>query len=382
MILDRYLLRLWLGPFIGGLIMVLGVLLLGRALKLLGTVSDSGEAWSLVAQLLVLTMPYFLLLTVPMAFFLSLQNTIAGLQQSSEMDALRASGISYTRMFRSFFGLIVLLWLALTYTSMSLLPQGQLGFNNVLAKMYAMTGVVSFAPQRFTEGFDGVTVYVDGEDDTGIYHGVILEDNRDNISVVYTARTAEFIMSGNALALRMNNGVRLEGSGADQRMLAFDSYRVAIPVSAGKWDERISGNHVTMMTMSELWQSVQHDKEGALAEWNRRWLLPTTVIVLFFFALPLSITQKRSGKAGSMVAGIALLIAVYNLQLMLHRQVNVGAMPGWTMWAAQSVMLAIGVFLWRRVEIDRMPKLFSVVGEWLYLLRQQLNHRIAHRWSK
>jgi len=383
MILDRYILRLWLGPFMGGLILVLSVLLLGRALKLLGTVSDSGQAWLLIGELLVLTMPYFLLLTVPMAFFLSMQNTIASLQQSSEMDALRASGISYTRMFRSFFLVVALLWLGLTFSSMVLLPQGQLGFNNILAKVYSLKGAITFSPQRFTQGLDGVTVYVDGEDQGGSYHGVILEDHRDGVSVIYTAKSAQFIMSGDYLELRMNSGVRLEGMGADQRMLTFDHYQVTIPVSEGNWQERQSGDHVTMMTMTELWQSIQAlAKPEAVAEWNRRLLLPTTVLILFFFALPLSLTQKRSGKAGSLIAGIALLVLIYNVQLLLHRQVSQGAFPGWTMWAAQVVMLALGAFLWIRVEADRMPRVFSLISEWIYLLHQAFIHRVAHRWVK
>ncbi|ATX79586.1 LPS export ABC transporter permease LptF [Mariprofundus aestuarium] len=383
MILDRYILRLWLGPFMGGLILVLSVLLLGRALKLLGTVSDSGQAWLLIGELLVLTMPYFLLLTVPMAFFLSMQNTIASLQQSSEMDALRASGVSYTRMFRSFFLVVALLWLGLTFTSMVLLPQGQLGFNNILAKVYALKGAITFSPQRFTQGFDGVTVYVDGEDQEGIYHGVILEDHRDGVSVIYTAKSAQFIMSGDYLELQMNSGVRLEGKGADQRMLTFDHYQVTIPVSEGKWRERKSTDHVTMMTVSELWQSVQAlAKPDAVAEWNRRALLPSTVLILFFFALPLSLTQKRSGKAGSLIAGIAVLVLIYNVQLLLHRQVSQGAFSGWTMWAAQAAMLALGAFLWKRVEADRMPRVFSLLSEWIYLLHQAFIHRVAHRWVK
>jgi len=383
MILDRYILRLWLGPFMGGLILVLSVLLLGRALKLLGSVSDSGQAWLLIGELLVLTMPYFLLLTVPMAFFLSMQNTIASLQQSSEMDALRASGISYTRMFRSFFLVVALLWLGLTFTSMVLLPQGQLGFNNILAKVYALKGAITFSPQRFTQGLDGVTVYVDGEDQEGNYHGVILEDHRDGVSVIYTAKSAQFIMSGDYLELRMNSGVRLEGMGADQRMLTFDHYQVTIPVSEGNWQERQSGDHVTMMTVTELWQSIQAlAKPEAVAEWNRRLLLPTTVLILFFFALPLSLTQKRSGKAGSLIAGIALLVLIYNVQLLLHRQVSQGAFPGWTMWAAQVAMLALGAFLWIRVEADRLPRVFSLLSEWIYLLHQAFMHRVAHRWAK
>lgn len=379
MVLDRYILRLWLGPFAGGLLLVLAVLLLGRALKLLGAVSDTGGAWLLIAELLVLTMPYFLLLTVPMAFFLSMQNVIASLQQSSEMDALRASGISYRRLFRSFFVLIALLWLGLSYTSMVWLPQGQLGFNNILLKIYSMKGVIAFSPQRFSEGLDGITVYVDGEDDQGVYQGVILEDRRDNVSVIYTAESARFEMSAGHLALKMSNGVRMEGEGADQRMLAFDQYQVAIPMPEGRFKRQSSSDHVNLMTPAELWQALDDGGHTAVAEWNRRLILPTTVLVLFFFALPLSLTQKRSGKAGSLVAGIALLMLLYNVQLMLHRQVNLGAFPGWTMWAGQAGLMALGIYLWRRAEMDRPPKIFNQASEWLYLLHQTIMHRLALR---
>ena len=380
MVLDRYILRLWLGPFVGGLVLVLSVLLLGRALKLLGAVSDTGGAWLLIAELLVLTMPYFLLLTVPMAFFLSMQNVIASLQQSSEMDALRASGISYRRMFRSFIPLVGLLWLGLTFTSMIWLPQGQLGFNNILLKIYAMKGVISFSPQRFSEGFDGITVYVDGEDADGAYRGVILEDRRDNVSVIYTAESARFEMSSGHLALKMSSGVRMEGEGADQRLLAFEQYQVAIPMAEERFRQQSSSEHVNLMTPLELWQARSAESSQlAVAEWNRRLILPTTVLLLFFFALPLSLTQKRSGKAGSLFAGIALLMLIYNVQLLLHRQVNIGAFPGWTMWVGQGAMLALGIHLWRRAEMDRLPKLFSQAGEWLYLLHQGIMHRLAFR---
>jgi len=382
MTLDRYMLRLWLGPFAGGLILILGVLLLGRTLKLLGTVSESGQAWLLIGELLSLTMPYFLLLTVPMAFFLSMQYSITSLQQSSEMDALRAAGISYRRMFRGFFVLAVLLWGALTYTSMQMLPASQLGFNNMLSKIYALKGVITFSPQRFTQGFDGVTVYVDGEDDQGTYHGVILEDHRDGASVIYTAQSARFDMLDNRLALHMNQGIRFEGLGADQRSLSFERYQVAIPISDGKWIQRNSSDHVTMMTPPELWQAVLKDAPGAIAEWNRRLLLPTTVLILFFFALPLSLTQKRSGKTGSMIAGIALLVIIYNLQLLFHRQVNQDVFPGWSMWLEQITLLGLGIFLWQRAEADRLPKIFSRIGTWIYLSHQFLMHKLAYRSDK
>jgi lipopolysaccharide export LptBFGC system permease protein LptF len=263
------------------------------------------------------------------------------------------------------------------------LPQGQLGFNNILVKMYALKGVITFSPQRFTQGFEGITVYVDGEDEQDTYQGVILEDNREGVSVVYTAESAQFDMVQGHLSLKMSHGVRLEGQGADQRMLSFEQYQVAIPMAEGRWKRQRTGDHVTLMTAEELWQAYQsEDNQAAVAEWNRRLLLPTTVLVLFFFALPLSLTQKRSGKAGSLVAGIALLVLLYNVQLLLHRQVNQGAFAGWIMWAGQGSLLALGVYLWLRAEVDKLPKIFSQAGEWIYLSYQAVMHRLAYRSDK
>ncbi len=379
MTLDRYMLRLWLGPFSGGLALVLAMLLLGRALKLLGTVTDTGQALALTSELLMLTLPYFLLLTVPMAFFLSIQNSIATLQQGSEMDALRASGVSYRRLLRSFFLLAILLWLALTWVAMIQMPQAQLGFNNILTRAYAMKGVISFTPKRFNHGFGDLTVYVEGEDDQGVYHGVVIEDRRDGVSVIYTAQSAQFDMNADDFELRLTHGVRLEGKGASQRMLAFKKYQLAIATSDGQWQRRRSNEHVTMMTPEELWRQMGDGHPDAVAEWNRRLLLPSTVLVLFFFALPFSLSRKRSGKAGSLIAGIALLLLLYNVQLLLHQQVSRGAYGGWAMWFGQGAMLALGVYLWRCAERDRMPGIISRVGDWFYFMHQAVINRLARR---
>ncbi|HXH72019.1 MAG TPA: LptF/LptG family permease [Mariprofundaceae bacterium] len=379
MVLDRYILRLWLGPFAGGLAVVLGVLMLARALKLLGE-AEAAHAWLLILQLLILTMPFFLLVTVPMAFFLSAQNTIINLQQNSEMDAMRASGVSYTRMLRPLLIAAILIWGGLTYVSMAWMPKSQLDFNNVLLKVYEMKGAISFSPQRFTEGAGSITVYVKGQDKQGVYHGIMLEDRRSETPVFYVAQDAEFLPSANSLQLRMRHGTRLEGQQADQRMLAFDEYVVSLPLESVRFSKQTMSDHVTLMPPAMLWQTMQnrHDAES-VAEWNRRLILPTTVLVLFLFALPLSLSPKRSGKAGSLITGIALVVAVYNVELLFQQKVMLGTLPGWTMWATQLAFVLLGVDLWRRAEADRLPKLLTQSGEWFYLLHQLIMQRLSRR---
>lgn len=380
MTLDRYVLRMWLAPFLGGLVVVLGVMLLTRMLKLLGDVGEAAQVWSMIVQLLLLTMPFFLLVTVPMAFFLSAQNAIVNMQQSSEMDAMRASGISYSRMLRVLPLVAVFLWIGLTYISMVWLPKGQLDFNNLLLQVYETKGAISFAPQRFTEGGGAITVYVNGEDKQGDYHGIMLEDRRSDIPVFYMAETARFEPSAQSMQLQMHHGTRLEGANGDQRMLAFDDYNVALPMESVRFRKQKAEDYVTLMPPSELWRVVR-EKGGrdAVAEFNRRLLLPTTIFVLLAFALPLSLSPKRSGKAGSLVLGIALVIAVYNMELLFHQKVLAGALPGWTMWVLQAAMLGLGVDLWRRAEQDRLPSLLMNSSEWLYLLHQSITGLLARR---
>jgi len=141
-----------------------------------------------------------------------------------------------------------------------------------------------------------------------------------------------------------------------------------------------SSDHVIMMTPSELWQRLQqHATPDAQAEWNRRLILPTTVLILCLFALPLSLAPKRAGRTGSLLLGIGLLILLYNVQLVLHRQVGLGTLMPWSMWVGQSVFLLAGVLLWRKAEQGRLPMWLVSGGEVFYLIHQRLTHWIAHR---
>jgi len=384
MILDRYVLKLWLAPFAAGLILATGVLLFGRALKLLALITDSGAPWGLLADLMVFVLPYFMLLTVPIAFFLSMQNLVAGLQQNSEIDVMRASGMSYVRICRSVIGVAVILYAALFFTSMYVLPQGQLSFNNVLRQIYSLKGAPEFTPQRFSREVEDITFYVDGKDENGRYQGVMLEDGRPGGPVFYLAESAELISTSGGLRMHMHKGTRLEGEADNQRMLSFTNYDVDIPIGQlGAVKYSRSSDHVIMMTPAQLWQEIQlNQKPEAIAEWQRRLILPTTILVLCVFALPLSLAPKRSGRAGSFLFGVGLLILLYNVQLVLHRQVSMGSVSGWAMWAGQIAFLALGLYLWRRAEQGRLPMWLVQGGEVFYLMHQRMLHWLAHRLGK
>ncbi|MDT8375303.1 MAG: LptF/LptG family permease [Mariprofundaceae bacterium] len=384
MVLDRYIFRLWAGSFLGFLFIVTGVLLLGRALKLLGMFADKGVEWSIMATMLMAIIPYFLVITVPIAFFFALQGMFLKLYQSSEMDAIRASGISYVRLLRPIFAAALLLWLLLTMTSLYWMPEGQKSFQGLLLAIQKAKPTPGFDPQRFNHQIEDFTIYADGENDKGQLQGFMLEDRRYGASVVYLAEWAEIGKSGENMNFTLYNGTRLEGSMANLRSLSFDRYQVSLNLGElGLLKVPVWGTRVFEMNVSELRDAAfQAKRTDAIAELNRRLLLPTTILILLFFCLPLSFAPKRSGKAGSYIIGTALLLLVYNVQILLQQQVHSGYLPWWSMWLGQFLLLVLALWSFRRACQDRLPSLLLLVDSMAATVHQKVVNLVGKRSDK
>lgn len=355
MVLDRYIFKLWFGPFMGMLLVVTGVLLLGRILKLLGMFADKGVEWGIMFTMLTAILPYFLVLTVPMAFFFAMQAMILKLYENSEMDALRAAGLSYTRIFRSLFVVATILWLGLTFTAMQWMPQGQKAFQGLLVAVQKMKPAPGFEPLRFSKDLEDFTVYVSGTDGDGIFQGFMLEDRRSQVSVVYMSESAKLDRVGSELRFTLFHGTRLEGEAGDLRSLSFDRYQVAMNLNdLGLLKVPVWRSRVFEMQAKELWKLVQAtQRPDAVAEWHRRILMPTSILILMLFCLPLSHTSKRSGKTGAYIVGVGLVLLVYNLQIMLYQQVLSGSLAWWFMWGGQAALLTAAAFLFYRVSLGK-----------------------------
>jgi len=381
MVLDRYILRLWATPFLGFLFIVTGVLLLGRVLKLLGLFADKGIDWGIMVTMLMAILPYFLVITVPIAFFFAMQSMLLRLYQGSEMDALRASGVSYVRLLRPIFAVAVVLWAALTATSLYWMPEGQKSFQRLLIAVQQAKPVPGFDPQRFNQDMEDFTVYVEGKDDQGVLHGFILEDRRSEVPVVYVSERAEIKKESSYLSFILFDGTRLEGSKGSLRSLAFEQYQVSLGLGElGLLKVPVWQARVFEMDVDELWKAVfKQQRQDAISELNRRFLLPTTVLLLLLLCLPVSVAPKRSGKAGSYIAGTALILLVYNVQITLHQQVSSGNFPWWSMWIGQFGFLSLAIWTFYRTSQDRLPSLVLLFETIAALVHQRVIALVGSR---
>lgn len=98
--LSRYLLRQLVAPFCFALAALTSLMLLNQIAKKFGSLVGKGLPWSVVAEVFVLSLPFILAMTLPMAVLLAVLYTFSHLAADNEVTAMRASGISVPQILR------------------------------------------------------------------------------------------------------------------------------------------------------------------------------------------------------------------------------------------------------------------------------------------
>src|SRR5688500_5465000 len=104
-LLSSYLLRQLAAPFLFALTALTSLMLLSQIAKKFGSLVGKGLPWTVIAEVFVLSLPFIIAMTLPMAVLLAVLYTFSHLAADNEITAMRASGISVYQILRP-----VLLW--------------------------------------------------------------------------------------------------------------------------------------------------------------------------------------------------------------------------------------------------------------------------------
>lgn len=97
-ILPRYLLREHLGPFLLGLCVLTFVLLMDQVFTLMDMLIGKGLSPGIVGEVFVLSLPFILAVTTPMAVLVATLMAFGRMAQDNEVTALRSSGLPFHRL--------------------------------------------------------------------------------------------------------------------------------------------------------------------------------------------------------------------------------------------------------------------------------------------
>src|ERR1700750_3266458 len=98
--IDRYMARLIAEPLFSTLVISAMLLVLDRMLRLFDFVATEGGPISVVWQMLANLLPEYLGLGIPIGLLLGVLLAFRRIATSSELDVMRAVGMSYGRLLR------------------------------------------------------------------------------------------------------------------------------------------------------------------------------------------------------------------------------------------------------------------------------------------
>lgn len=322
--LDLYLIRGLLPP----LLITLGVscvaMMLERALRLIHEMAATGAHLSYFAPIMGQLLPYYVGLALPAAFMIALIFLVARLDETLELEAMLASGLSLARIAAPLvaFGLLVA---AATLVANGVLePHGRYG-QRVLKRAAINAGrLAELQPGAFYGPADALTVTLNANDPaTGTAHGLfVVQQLGGGRERVLTARSGSVALDGRArdVTLRLHDGLHYQdpgGPGSRRSFtLRFENYelRERLVLDDTAWTR---GADHKELTIGELFAELARDpprfaRRIVEAELYSRLARSLTAILLPLLAIPLAFAAKKGRRGLGIVLGGVVLMAFHH----------------------------------------------------------------------
>ncbi|MGY2735175.1 LPS export ABC transporter permease LptF [Sphingomonas sp. UYP23] len=363
--IDRYLVRLIAVPLFATLVIFAMLLVLDRMLRLFDFVATEGGPVSVVWRMLANLLPEYFGLGIPVGLLLGTLLAFRKLATSSELDVMRAVGMSYPRMLRVPYMYAVALCL-LNFAIVGFV-QPDARYNYEKLRFELRTGALgaSIKVGEFTHFGNGMTLRIEQSHDNGRrLSGIFLrKDDNKGGSIAVTAETGQFFATDNPdeIIFRLTNGtlVRTEANVATPRVLRFSSNDLPIPLPKTE-NFRVRGGENLERTLPELARigsDRKADKElrdTSRAAFHFRTAEVLSILLLPLLALALGIPPKRSTSALGVFLAIIMIVAYHKVNEYAQAVGGLGKIdPVLAIWIPFTVFA--GLTLWMFYTIAYVP---------------------------
>ncbi|MBM94587.1 MAG: LPS export ABC transporter permease LptF [Oceanospirillaceae bacterium] len=343
MIIFRYLARELGSSLFAVTIVLLMILLSGRLIRQLASAAAGEVSLEIVFYTLVLRLPYFLEMILPLALFIAILMAYGRFYADNEMAVLTATGFSERRLLAYTAVPAGALMLLVGLFSLVLSPLGASKMEALYQKQATMTEFELLVPGRFQSMKKGsrVTYAESLSDDKTEMNKVFITDG---YSLIVADRGTQYVSdTTGSRFLELHEGKRYDwtpGSMAFQS-LEFDRYGVKI---ADELDERRKLRKEAVPTLDLI--GSENPKHQAQLQWRISVILMVPIVTLL--AVPLSRVQPRQGRFARLFPAIVLFMVYISLLIAMTGMIEKGRLaPEIGLWSLHLVYLiiALGILL-------------------------------------
>jgi len=300
------------------------LLILDRMLRLFDFVATQGGPISVVWRMLANLLPEYLGLGIPIGLMLGILLAFRKLATSSELDVMRAVGMSYPRLLR----VPYMYAIALGAINLAIVgfvqPDARYAYEKLRYELRTGALGASIKVGEFTHFGNDMTLRIEQSHESGRrLSGIFLRrDDKKGGSIAITAANGQFFATDNPdeIIFRLDQGtlVRTEAKVPTPRVLRFTVFDLPIPLPKTE-NFRVRGAENLERTLPEL-ARMGSDREAprevrntSRAAFHFRTAEVLTILLLPLLAISLGVPPKRSTSALGVFLSIIMIVAYHKV---------------------------------------------------------------------
>jgi LPS export ABC transporter permease LptF/LPS export ABC transporter permease LptG len=359
MLLDEYILRdfgLYLGLIVGAFLMLLLVFTL---FELLGDILRNRVPWIVVGDYLVNVTPFFLYNTLPLAMLLAVLVTFGILQRSSEITAVKATGISIYR-------LVVPVLLAAGLAAGGLFAFDQFYLPHANKRQDALRNQIKGKPAQTYLRPDRKWIF--GQS-SNIYYYQFFDPDRDEFArvSVFQFNPRTFGIERRVQAERahwdQNLGRWLFTSGWERRLngAAIEDYREFEVTTFAQFAEppayfKKENSQSSEMNYDELGRYIRELQQSGFdvvklrVQLHKKIAYPLITLVMAVLAVPFALSAGRRGALAGVATAVGIAVVYWTVSGLFEAMGNIHQLPpALAAWSPDILFGMIGGYLLLRV---------------------------------
>jgi len=378
-------------PMLAVFLVAASLLVLDKMLKLFDFVATEGGPVSIVFRMLANLLPEYASLAIPLGLMLGILFAFRKLATSSELDVLRAVGLSYNRLLRVPF-MITLVLASINLVIVGYLqPLSRYYYEQLQFELRSGALGASIKVGEFTTLKDKMALRIEqSEEDGRRLLGIFARVNSSRGQVLtISAREGRFLAlkdRPDTIILRLNDGQIIQDQpGQPPRVLTFSRHDLPIDLPAIEKFRQRGGNEREFLLPQLLklsWSDriSQEMRNQTRANLNYRMVEVVMMLLLPLLAVSLAVPPKRSTSPLGVFVSIVMVVAYHKVNEYGQAVAALGRVsPLLALWGPFVLFSALIVWMYWRVAyvpggqaIGALERFASGIGKWL---RRLVNRR-------
>jgi LPS export ABC transporter permease LptG len=385
-VIDRLMIREILPPTALGFMTYTFMVVMRGIFNLIEQILVRGVALKDAIQVLLITLPHIVVLTIPMSFLFGVLLAVGRMNAENEIVAMQAGGIQARRLLRPIVALGILLTMLNGYLYLVVIPGSGRELRELKVRLFAEAkNLGRIEPGVFHEQLPNVLLYLrNANPDTGEWRDVLFFDSSDPSEERLTlAKRGRMVTAGvdskrtTGEMPEVEQWIRLEEVVTHQFSRSDpDTYRInrtrsqlfrpdlggggTVRFRLGMGEREtielinfLRGGNLSSSVDSEVnldESDIEVERRHAAVELNRRLAIPFACLVFAFLALPLGVGSRSGGRGRGFVVSVGVVLVYYLVANQGEMMAMEGRVPPWLgIWLPNIVLMVVAFYLMTRM---------------------------------